>query len=81
MYQEMKEENDSSHWGSRWSVIICTDGTTEMWRKQLYVYFKQYTKNMTHENNWKWLREGDLKRETESLLMATENYAISTDYA
>ena len=35
---------------------------------------------MSHEKTWTWLRKGNLKRETESLLIAILNNAISTHY-
>ena len=48
--------------------------------KQLYAYFKQQTSDMLHEKTWTWLRKGNLKRESESLLMAAQNNAIRTNY-
>ena len=32
-----------------------------------------------HEKTWIWLKKGNLKRETESLLTATQNKAITTN--
>ena len=37
--------------------------------KQLYGRFKRLTSNISHEKTWTWLRNGNLKRETESLLI------------
>ena len=40
-----------------------------------------YKKLKSHtRRNWTWLRKGKLKRETESLLIATQNNAIRTNY-
>ena len=38
--------------------------------KQLYVYFKRQTSEISNQKTWTWLRKGNLKKETESLLMA-----------
>ena len=49
---------------------------TEMWRKQLYGYFKRQTNEITHEKKLTWLRKGNLNTETESLLIAAQINAI-----
>ena len=38
--------------------------------KQLYGNFKRQTIQISLEKSWTWLRKGNLKRETESLLIA-----------
>ena len=38
--------------------------------KQLYGRFKRLINNISHQKTWTWLRKGNLKRETESLLIA-----------
>ena len=48
--------------------------------KQLIAYFKWQTNNIVHKNIWIWLRKGNLKRKTESLLIAAQNNAIRTNY-
>ena len=45
--------------------------------KQLYGRFKRLI-NISHDKTWTWLRKGNFKRETESLLMAAQNNAIIT---
>ena len=50
-----------------------------MIRKQLYERFKRLISNISHEKTWTWLRKGNLKRETESLLVAAQNNAIRTN--
>ena len=38
--------------------------------KQLFVRFIQLINNISREKIWTWLRKGNFKRETESLLIA-----------
>ena len=38
--------------------------------KQLYERFKRLINNISSEKTWSWLRKGNFKRETESLLIA-----------
>ena len=37
---------------------------------QLHGRLKRLTNNISHDKTWTWLRKGNFKRETESLLMA-----------
>ena len=46
--------------------------------KQLHGRFKRLINNISHYKTWTWLRKGNFKRETESLLMAAQNRAIRT---
>ena len=48
--------------------------------KQLHGRFKRLINNISHEKTWTWLRTGNFKRETESLLMAAQNSAIRTNH-
>ena len=48
--------------------------------KQLYGRFKRLINNISHDKTWMWLRKGNFKRETESLLMAAVNSAIRTSH-
>ena len=48
--------------------------------KQLYGRFKRLTNNISHQKTWTWLRKGNLKRETESLLIAAQDNAIRTNH-
>ena len=41
--------------------------------KQLYERFKRQINNISHEKTWIWLRKGNLKKETESLLITAQN--------
>ena len=47
--------------------------------KQLYGRFKRLINNISHEKTRTWLRKGNLKRETESLLIEAQNNAIRTN--
>ena len=68
-----------------------TDNTTDdrititrkqKWGKnpQLYGRFKRLINTTSHEKTWTWLRKGNLKRETKSLLIAAQDYAIRTNH-
>ena len=48
--------------------------------KQLYGCFKWLICNISHEKTWMWLRKGNLKRKTESLLIAAQNNAIRSNH-
>ena len=48
--------------------------------KQFYGRFMQLISNISHEKTWTWLRKRNLKRETESLLIAAQNDAIRTNH-
>ena len=48
--------------------------------KQVYGCFKQLINNISHQKTWTWLRKGNFKRETESLLIAAPNNAIRTNH-
>ena len=42
------------------------------------LYFRQ-TKEVRSEQSWVWLQNGDLKRETESLIVAAQNQSVRTN--
>ena len=48
--------------------------------KQIYGRFKRLINNISHDKTWTWLRKGNFKRETESLLIAAQDNAIRTNY-
>ena len=48
--------------------------------KQIYGRFKWLINNISHDKTCTWLRKGNLKRKTESLLIAAQNNAIRTNH-
>ena len=48
--------------------------------KQLYGHFKRLLNNTSHDKTWTWLRKGNFKRETESLLIAAQNNTIRINH-
>ena len=48
--------------------------------KQLYGCFKRLINNISRDKTWTWLRKGNFKRETESLLTAAQNNTIRTNH-
>ena len=48
--------------------------------KQLFERFKRLINNISHEKTWTWLRKGNFKRDTEPLLIASQNNAIRTNH-
>ena len=49
-------------------------------KQQLYGRFKPLKNNISQQKTWTWLRKGNLKRETESLLIAIQDNAIRTNH-
>ena len=85
------EDNIEKHEGGLITAIRNdTDNTmdnrmTKTWKqkwevKQLYGRFKRLISNFSHDKIWTWLRKGNFKRETESLLIATQNNAVRTNH-
>ena len=57
-----------------------TTSTKQKWEeKQLYGRFKRLINSISHQKIWTWLRIGNLMRETESLQIAAQNNALSTN--
>ena len=48
--------------------------------KQLFGRFKRVINTISYQKAWTWLRKGNFKRETESLLIAAQNSAIRTNH-
>ena len=58
-----------------------TKTTKQKWEeKQLHRFFKRLINDISHDKTWTWLRKGNFKRETESLLIAAQNGAIRTNH-
>ena len=48
--------------------------------KQHYERFKRLINNISHDKTWIWLRKGNFKRETESLLIASQDNTVTTNH-
>ena len=45
----------------------------------LHGQFIRQTENLADEQQWMWLKDGTLKRKTETLIMAAQEHAIRTN--
>ena len=74
-------------------VINFIDKTMKTWRVELTAggwrlaeakiqrwIFQRLINNISHDKTWTWLRKGNFKRETESLLIAAQDSAIRTNH-
>ena len=54
----------------------------QKWGKktQLYGRFKWLINTISHKKTWNWLRNGNLERETESLLIAAQDNSVRTNH-
>ncbi len=46
----------------------------------MYGDFKRKTDEIANEKTWTWLRNGNLKSKTGSLLVAAQNYTLRINY-
>ena len=51
-----------------------------MGRKTTLGRFKRLINKISHDKTWTWLRKGNFKRETESLLIAAQYSALKTNH-
>ena len=51
----------------------------EDWQKVLHGQYLRQTKEVRSDQCWAWFQNGDLKRETESLIVAAQNQSIRTN--
>ena len=72
--QWLKDYLEKHEWG------LITAIRTKMGEKQPYGRFKRLINNISLGETWTWLRKRNLKRETESLLIAVQDNAIRTNH-
>ena len=48
--------------------------------KQPNGHFKRQTSNLSHEEIWTWLKKGNFRRKTQSLLKAAQSNVIKTNH-
>ena len=87
MWKTLMSKNNDNYNKRRERLITTTRSYTDNTRTnrtiiirkkpQLYGHFNQLIRNISHEKTWTWLRKRNLKRETESLLIAAQNNAMS----
>ena len=49
--------------------------------KQLYGRFKRLINNISQNKTWTWLRKGNFKSDSESLLIAAQNNAVRINHS
>ena len=61
---------------------IKTNRTKKLGKRngKMYGYFKRQTSEISHKKTLTWLRKGNLKTVTETLLIAAQNMNIRTNY-
>ena len=70
------QKNTNNTWINRTEIT-----RKQKWKeKQLYGRLKWLTSDISREKTWMWLQKGNLKRKTESLLIAAQNNAIKTNH-
>ena len=69
--------NNADNTSVNWTKITRKQKWEE---KQFYGHFNRQISEILHEKTWTWLRKGNIKKETESLLITAENIVIRTNY-
>ena len=49
--------------------------------KPLHGQFLRLTKNLSSNDTWQWIQRGELKKETEGMIMAAQDQALRTRYS
>ena len=70
----------SSYWPEKLTTSRTKITRKQKWgEKQFYKCLKRLTRDISHKKTWTRLRKGNLKKETESLLIAGQNNAMTTN--
>ena len=87
--QRLEDYIEKHEWGLITTIRNDTDNTIDermtttrkqKWEeKQLYGRFKRLINIISHQKTWTWRRKANLKRKTESLLIAAQHNAIRTN--
>ena len=90
--RRLEDYIEKHEWGLITAIRNDTDNTIDdrmtttrkqKWEKkktQLYGPFKRLINDISHQKTWTWLRKGNLKKETESLLVAAQDNAKRTNH-
>ena len=74
-YSDQKQYRQNKHQQNKNNQKTKIERKTTVW-----IFQETNKKNVSCERIWTWLRKGNLKRETESLLRAAQVNAIKTNY-
>ena len=83
LHRKAQRKIDYSHQKQYWQYKDQQNEITrkQKWEeKQLYRHFKWLTSDISHKKMWMWLKKGNLKRETESLIIAVQNSTIRINH-
>ena len=72
----IKEDEDSKVYREKTSK-----SRMEEWQsKPMHVQFIRHTKDLSSTDTWQWFQRGELKKETEGMIMAAQDQALRTRY-
>ena len=72
-------ENADTEIGNEFKRKTQQERKTKWKEKMLHGQFLRHTEELADKDQWLWLTDGTLKRETESLVMATQEQALITN--
>ena len=72
----IKEDEDPKVYRERTSMSWMIDWQS----KPMHGQFPRQTKDLSSNDTWQWLRRGELKKETEEVIMAAQDQALRARY-